>query len=241
MAGMNDAPSSPADFNSENGSRPAERALQRALKAVPLASATGTQWCATAEHDTATLLEDHCQCELKAASNALALIGRNPEKNELVERMQKLAKEELQHYEIVRQLMANRGMKHHRPQQSPYMKGLNGGRQGGAMALLDSLLISAVVEARSCERFLALTQAFRRPAAESAGSRDETLACEELAQMYENLARSESGHAWVFVELARLYYDPELVETELGRWVAHEAKVLESVPLTARMHGGNPS
>ncbi len=218
----------------ESSGTPAEvaaRALDRALRAVPLASSTSARWVQAATGDPSTLLEDHCQCELKAASNALAFMHRNPRKEELVQRMERLAREELEHYQLVRRLMARWKIEHRPPRRSPYMRGLAEARRGGGLALLDALLISAVVEARSCERFFALAGAF--PTAGGA------LPGEELAKTYGNLARSESGHAWVFVELARRYHESSLVDEELRRWVLHEARVLDEVPLSPRMHGGN--
>jgi tRNA-(ms[2]io[6]A)-hydroxylase len=159
------------------------------------------------------------------------MIGRNPEKDALVDRMQRLAREELEHYAQIRELMADRGIPHRRPQSSPYLAGLQATKLGGDRALMDLLVVSAIVEARSCERFLVLADALRddEPGAEG----------ETLAQMYLNLSRSESGHAAVFLELAKLYYSEDELEAELGRRLEVEAEVLASIPITARMHGGH--
>jgi len=181
--------------------------------------------------DLPTLLEDHCQCELKAASNALAMIGRNPEKEALVDRMQRLAKEELQHYAQIRELMAEREIPHRRPQSSPYLAGLQAAKRGGSYALMDLLVVSAIVEARSCERFVVLAGALLETRVDPEG--------ETLAQTYLNLSRSESGHAAVFLELAKLYYPEEELESELERRLVVEAEVLATIPVTARMHGGH--
>jgi tRNA-(ms[2]io[6]A)-hydroxylase len=230
----------------------AARATARALTVVPLRVRTSESWQRAALHDLPTLLEDHCQCELKAASNALALIGRNPGKNALVERMQRLAREELQHFQLLRETLASHGIEPRKPQRSPYMSGLHAMHRDPTPALLDALLISALVEARSCERFAALTQGLARETAPN--SRDRGVASstqsldspavpgpesEHLAQMYGNLARSESGHAATFLELAKLYFAPQLVEEELTRRLHLEAALLAEIPLSARMHGGN--
>jgi tRNA-(ms[2]io[6]A)-hydroxylase len=207
------------------------RATQRVLGVVPLRARTSATWRRTALEDLPTLLEDHCQCELKAAANALSLIGRNPAKNVLVDRMQRLAKEELQHYQLLRECLGARAIVPRNPQRSPYMSGLHAAHRQGIPALLGSLLVSALVEARSCERFAALEEDLR----EALGITER----ENLAQMYGNLARSEGGHAATFIELAKLYFEAELVDEELERRLRHEATLLAEIPLSARMHGGN--
>lgn len=230
----------------------AARAAARALTVVPLRVRTSESWLRVALHDLPTLLEDHCQCELKAAANALALIGRNSAKNVLVERMQRLAREELQHFQLLREALAARAIEPRKPQRSPYMSGLHAMHRDPTPALLDALLISAVVEARSCERFAALARGLARefaPNARHQGGASPTQFLdspaesgpenENLAQMYGNLARSESGHAASFLELARLYFAPQLVEEELARRLELEAVLLTEIPLSARMHGGN--
>lgn len=238
----------------------AARALERTLGIVPLRTRTSAAWLRIALNDLPTLLEDHRQCELKAAANALALIGRNPGKNVLVDRMQRLAKEELQHFQLLRELLAARSIEAQAPQRSPYMSGLHAGHRDPIPALLDALLISALVEARSCERFAALALGLRQhvPAADlrlDAPAADLRLDApaegleppaanpdprsENLAQIYENLARSESGHAATFLDLAKLYFEPRLVEEELARRLDLEAEILAEIPPSARMHGGN--
>ncbi len=230
----------------------AARAIERTLKIVPLRVRTSSAWQRLALSDLATLLEDHRQCELKAAANALALIGRNPGKNVLVDRMQRLAREELQHFQLLREVLAARAIEPFSPQRSPYMSGLHAMHRDPVPALLDALLISAVVEARSCERFVALAQGLRPQATASPGrqgvesppqsresSGDWGPNSEDLAQMYENLARSESGHAATFLELAKLYFEDHLVEEELARRLDREAALLLEIPPSARMHGGN--
>jgi tRNA-(ms[2]io[6]A)-hydroxylase len=198
-------------------------------RAVPLQVTTSKSWCEAALSDVPGLLNDHAQCELKAASTALSLIARNPEREELVGRMMVLAREELLHYRQVRDVMRLRGLRPTRPQRSPYLAGLAAlpRRQTDAGAgLLDALLGCALVEARSCERFQALVRALQ--------DRDP-----ELSRLYDALARSESGHAHLFVELAELYFPPRQVQDELAARAGHEARVLGTIPVSARMHGGN--
>jgi len=209
-----------------------DRSLDHVLSRVPLEVATSETWTRVALADLPALLEDHCQCELKAASSALSLIGRNPWRDLLAESMLRLAREETRHYRQIREIMAARGIAHHPPRRSPYVAGLQAGNRGGDLALLDALVVSAVVEARSCERFVALARAL------GSGPKDVD-AADELGALYRTLAGSESGHAHVFVELAREYYEPDLVASELARRLDLEARVLRTIPVTPRMHGGN--
>jgi tRNA-(ms[2]io[6]A)-hydroxylase len=208
-----------------------EEPLAVVLQSVPLLSASSPAWVDAALADPLALLDDHAQCELKAASNALAVVGRYPEHDILVRRMASLAREEMLHYRLVRQLLIERGGAPTRPRANPYMKGLGAERLGGEQALLDDLLVAAVIEARSCERFVVLYRGLsgRSDAADQA----------PLATFYERLARSESGHARIFVGLATELFEPELVRSELLRRCRIEAQVLESLEVSPRMHGGH--
>jgi tRNA-(ms[2]io[6]A)-hydroxylase len=203
---------------------------------VPLQSTTTERWtdCALSELDR--LLDDHCQCELKAASNALALVGRNPDREELVQAMAALAREEMLHYRQVRKILISRRARLSRPAPNPYLKGLQQLRLGGEWALLDELVVAALVEARSCERFESLAHGLRSGAGRPDRSEREA---DSLAAFYEGLARSESGHATLFADLARRYYPAELVDRELRRRSGIEAELLVRLPIVPRMHGGH--
>ena len=212
------------------------RALAHATEVVPLGCPTREVWIRAALSDLDALLDDHAQCELKAATNALAIVGRHPEHDELVKRMASLAKEEMVHYRMVRRVLLDRGGTPSRPVPNPYMKGIGRDRRGGRDSLLDDLLVCALIEARSCERFVALVR----------GLEDDDLADgidvperEALATFYGRLARSESGHATLFVRLAESLFDPALVHSELARRSEIEATTLETLPVSPRMHGGH--
>ena len=207
-----------------------ERPLATVTASVPLACPTRDVWVEAALGDLNALLDDHAQCELKAASNALAMVGRFPEHDDVVKRMASLAKEEMLHYRLVRQKLLDRGGAPTRPVPNPYMKGMARDRLGGRHALLDDLLVCAMIEARSCERFLALARGLR------AREVDDT---DDLAHFYDRLARSESGHAHLFVALAEAHFDPDRVHEELQRRSTIEAATIESLPVTPRMHGGH--
>jgi len=206
--------------------------LQRAETKVPLRTATSEAWTHLALTHVDQLLDDHTQCELKAASNALAIVGRNPGKDELVGNLMGLAREEMQHYRQVRQELIGRGGEPTRPLPSPYLKGVSADRLGSPYNLLDDLVVGALVEARSCERFVSLAHGLERGLVDVSDGKD-------LGAFYGNLARSESGHATLFLDLARLYFPTELVDRELERRLDLEARVLDSIAMTPRMHGGN--
>jgi tRNA-(ms[2]io[6]A)-hydroxylase len=201
-----------------------EPPLRAVIRSVPLHSPTSGRWTTAAVADLDALLDDHAQCELKAASNALALVGRHPEHDELVRSMSALAREEMIHYRMVRDRLIARGGRPTRPRPNAYVRGLGSGRSGGEFALLDDLLIAALIEARSCERFVVLGRRIQSP---------------DLAAFYARLARSESGHAHRFVALAGELFDPGLVGTELERLSHIESRILEELPVSARMHGGH--
>jgi tRNA 2-(methylsulfanyl)-N6-isopentenyladenosine37 hydroxylase len=209
-----------------------DEALERTLQAVGLGSHSGDPWLRCALGSVNALLDDHGQCELKAAANALSIVVRNPQHDLLVRRMSGLAKEEMHHYRIVRQVLVSRGQTPSRPEANPYMRKLGRGRRGRDEALLDDLIIAAIVEARSCERFVVLAHALGGPASatvEEAGA---------LTALYGRLAKSESGHARLFLNLAHEYFEADLVAHELGRRIELESQILALLPATARMHGG---
>lgn len=201
-----------------------EAPLAVVIRSVPLHCVTAPAWVDAALASPLELLDDHAQCELKAASNALAMVGRFPEHDSLVRKLSALAREEMIHYRMVRDLLIQRGGAPTRPVPNPYVKGLNAQRKGGEFALLDDLVVGAIIEARSCERFVALYRA---------------LEGDPLGAFYERLARSESGHANLFLQLAADLFDPGLVQPELDRRCRLEAQVLASLPVTPRMHGGH--
>jgi tRNA-(ms[2]io[6]A)-hydroxylase len=105
-------------------------------------------------------------------------------------------------------------------------------RLGSPYNLLDDLIVGALVEARSCERFLSLAHGLDRGLVEVGDAA-------ELSGFYAALARSESGHATLFLDLAAAHFPAELVDRELHRRLALEERVLAEIPLSPRMHGGN--
>jgi len=199
-----------------------------------LASTTAPQWSESMLATSATideLLLDHAHCEKKAASTALSLIFRYPERAALITPLSELAREELSHFEQVVALLRARGREFERLAPSPYAaKLMQGVRIHEPVRLLDTLLCCALIEARSCERMQLLARAFE--------ARVEAPGMRELFELYEGLLASEARHFATYVELAR---QCSLVgEAELGKRLAelaeHEAEVIRAATGTTRMH-----
>lgn len=153
-----------------------------------LGQATPRAWLDTAASSLPELLIDHANCELKAASSALAIIYRYPERDQLVWRMSRLAREELRHFEQVRQLLRARDVAFIRVSASRYASTLRSAvRDTEPERLLDTLIVGALIEARSCERFAAL------------------LPClpDDVATFYGGLLASEARHFEQYLGFAR--------------------------------------
>ncbi|HPF40888.1 MAG TPA: tRNA-(ms[2]io[6]A)-hydroxylase [Phycisphaerae bacterium] len=196
---------------------------------LPLRYQTPDAWAQQALCDPLALLNDHAHLEKKAAANALELLNRWPEPNPpeyWVEKMSAIARDEVDHLAIVTRLLARRGgrlAKHHRNHYASELRKLVRTGRGPA-ELLDRLMISALIEARSCERFEVLSRN-----------------CEdtELRRLYDDLWASENGHYRIFIDLARQLPDStESVEARWSEMLDAEAQIIQSQPPGARMHSG---
>ena len=174
------------------------------------------------------LLADHAQCELGAASAAQALIARYPDRSALVGRMSALAVEELQHFRRVHRLLLERGGTLPSPTPNPYAEGLLRHARGSEDPLLDRLLVGALIERRSLERFELLAEAAPR------------LGEPELATLYAELGPSEAGHGRLFLELAREAAPEAAVHGRLRHWTRLEARLIEGLGFDYRIHSGPP-
>jgi tRNA-(ms[2]io[6]A)-hydroxylase len=155
---------------------------------VNLRVATPDAWLRAALADPLAVLGDHAHCEKKAAASALSLISAYPERSELVRAMGALAREEAGHFLKVHEALIARGGTLPRDVADPYVNDLlTQVRHDTAGRLVDRLLISALIEARSHERLELLAQ---------------NLADPDLRALYAELARAEVGHAALFVRLA---------------------------------------
>jgi len=162
--------------------------------AVPLAlqqflqAPTPHAWLDAAERRLPELLLDHANCELKAASTALAFIYRYPEATHLCAGMSRLAREELRHFEQVRALLDKRGVPFRRLSASRYAGGLREAvRAAEPGRLADLLIVGALIEARSCERFAALVPRLPR----------------DIGRLYARLLAAEARHFEHYLAYAR--------------------------------------
>ena len=155
--------------------------------AIPLLSATDPRWFALAAARWQDLLLDHANCEKKAASTALALMFSYPEDFELADRMSRLAREELRHFELVQEQLRALAVPFRRLSPSRYAEGLRKTlRRTENERRQDLLLTGALIEARSHERFLGLIPLLGEP----------------LGPFYASLAAAESRHAGLYLRLA---------------------------------------
>jgi len=187
-----------------------------------LTSSTSAAWLERALAHLDEVLVDHAHCEKKAASTAVSLLFRYPERSDLGLALSALAREELRHFEQVVALVQARGvpMRHLRP--SPYAgRLLSAVRTHEPARLLDTLLCLALIEARSCERMQLVAAAVPDPA---------------VARLYRQLLASEARHHHTYVDLARPLVASGELTARLDELARHEAAVLvEPTPLV-RLH-----
>ena len=186
---------------------------------------TDPRWVNIVEGNIEEILTDHAWCEQKAASNAISLIVQNSELTELVTDMLALAKEEIDHFEQVHNLIKARGFSLGRERKDSYVNELFQFMQKGGSrtaALVDRLLFSAMIEARSCERFRVLST---------------NISDKELAEFYHRLMVSEAGHYTTFIGYARKYGKDIDVDKRWKEWLDHEATVIARYGKQETIHG----
>ncbi len=189
-----------------------------------LAAATAPAWTRCAIAGLEELLVDHAHCEKKAAGSALNLIFRYPRHTSLLDPLSRLAREELVHFEQVLAILRARGVAFAPQKPAPYAGRLRGAtRAADPQRLVDALLCSALIEARSCERFALLANAVGEP---------------ELRDFYAALHAAESRHQRVYVELAGAFAPPGELRARHRELAEREAAILAQTPLAARMHAG---
>lgn len=195
---------------------------------------TDPAWVDAAAADVDGLLADHAHCELKAAQSALAIVGRfADEAPEIVEPLCDLAREETQHFRQVHQRIRDRGQHAEgasdepgigKPEPDAYVNALRNtarAQRPVAPILLDRLLVSAMIEARSCERFKLLADHFPDGG---------------LRTFYRGLMEAEARHFTLFRGLAEARYGAE-ARRRLARLAEAEAEIAESLPLGPQVHG----
>jgi tRNA-(ms[2]io[6]A)-hydroxylase len=195
-----------------------------------LAVATPQNWLDWAVMQQDILLIDHAHCEKKAASTALSLMYRYVDDDALLQRLSKLAREELVHFEQVLKLMRQLGVTYRSISAAPYAANLLAlAQQQEPWRLIDRLLISALIEARSCDRFGALVPCLDEP----------------LKSFYAGLLKSEARHFQVYLDHAQRTADAagisaQAVQTRQDFWCETEAKLILTPTETFRFHSGVP-
>jgi len=189
-----------------------------------LPCATPPAWIGWALQHPDILLIDHAHCEKKAASTALNLMFRYVDRPELLDALSQLAREELLHFEQVLQIMRQRGVTYDHMTPARYAKGLRQHvRTSEPGRLIDTLIVGALIEARSCERFAALA-----PHVD-----------EELGRYYRYLLKSESRHFEDYLTLAEQYAGGP-IEERVGFFKEVERELVESPDSEFRFHSGTP-
>jgi tRNA-(ms[2]io[6]A)-hydroxylase len=188
---------------------------------------TDPRWVNIVEENIEEILTDHAWCEQKAATNAITIVTINSEYPDLVTDMLALAKEELTHFEMVHEIIKKRGLVLGRERKdgyvgelAKYMKQSNTGSR--VSGFVERMLFSAMVEARSCERFKVLSQ---------------NIQDEELSKFYWDLMESEAGHYTTFITYARKYGQGIDVEKRWREWLEFEASIIASYGTSSTVHG----
>jgi tRNA 2-(methylsulfanyl)-N6-isopentenyladenosine37 hydroxylase len=186
---------------------------------------TDPHWVNIVESNIDEILTDHAWCEQKACTNALSMIVNNPNYTELVTALIEIAKEELQHFEQVHDLIKSRGKVLGLERKDNYVNELyKFMNKGGSrkQSLVDRLLFSAMIEARSCERFRVLSENINDP---------------ELAKFYRDLMISEATHYTTFIGFARKYGDDINVDKRWKEWLEFEASIITNYGKSETIHG----
>lgn len=186
---------------------------------------TDPRWVNLAEKSLDEILTDHAYCEQKAATSCITLIQRYSDKEKLVEELSPIVTEEWGHFRSVMAELKKRNLKLGRQRKDEYVNELlkfetKGGNEDDR--LLDKLLVCALIEARSCERFKRLSEGL-----------DEKY----LRDFYRKFMESEAGHYTLFIELAETYFDKNKVQRRWKEWLEYEAKIIRNLNVRGdRMH-----
>ncbi len=195
---------------------------------LPLKYFTPESWAESAVKDLDSLLNDHAHLEKKAAANALEMLLRWPDPSppeNWVSAMTSIASDEVAHLNSVTRLLSRRGGKLSRSHRNGYAKLLRGEVRSrpNHENLIDRLLVSALIEARSCERFFLLSKGVEN---------------EELSRLYETLYKSEAGHYRVFLTLARELPKSWAVDERWQEFLNKEAEFIQMQAPGSTMHSG---
>ncbi|MBS1593250.1 MAG: tRNA-(ms[2]io[6]A)-hydroxylase [Bacteroidetes bacterium] len=186
---------------------------------------TDPRWVNLAEKSIEEILTDHAYCEQKATSTNISLIQNYPEYEEMVDAVTPVVSEEWGHFKMVLEQLKKRGMKLGPQRKDIYVNELmKFVRKGGSRkeSLTDKLLLSAMIEARSCERFKLLSKEVNDA---------------ELREFYKRLMVSEAGHYKLFLDLAISVTGEDIVNKRWQEWLDYEAEVMQNIEVRGdRMH-----
>lgn len=186
---------------------------------------TETSWVEVAKKGLQQLLTDHAFAEQKAASNAVSITINYSEETALVSAMAEIAIEEMEHFKMVHDLMKARGLVLGQASKNDYALKLQKffpKTSDRTDALIQRLLVAALIEARSCERFKVFA---------------DNMKDEELCKFYHDLMVSEANHYTTFLGFARKYQDRELVDKKWNDLLAFEADMMKNRGTSAKVHG----
>ena len=186
---------------------------------------TDPRWKDIAQKNIHDILVDHAYCEQKAASSCISLIVQYPEREKLVEALTPVVKEEWEHFERVIGDLKKRDFGLGQQRKDEYVEALSKFiKKGGSREehLVEKLLMNALIEARSCERFKILWK---------------NISDADLAEFYHELMISEAGHYKNFLQLAKEYYPEDLVMKRWSEWLQYEAELMQKLEVRGdRMH-----
>ena len=188
--------------------------------------ATDPRWADIAESNLEEILTDHAYCEQKAASSAISIIIQYPEYSELVGKMSEIAIEEMDHFCRVHQIIIQRGYTLGRDRKDDYVAKLFlffKSSHDRRINLINKLLLSAMIEARSCERFRLLSKKLKD---------------QELSDFYHELEQSEASHYTLFLNFAKHYGEGFIdVEQRWEEFLKYEAEIIAGLGNTEKIHG----
>tara|TARA_R110001592_G_scaffold359340_2_gene665614 strand:- start:53101 stop:53682 length:582 start_codon:yes stop_codon:yes gene_type:complete len=190
-----------------------------------LKMATDPRWVNIVEKNIAEILTDHAYCEQKASSNAISIIVKFPQHSDLVTEMTAIALEEMEHFGMVHEEILKRGLTLGKERKDPYVNDLLAfAKQGGneEERLVDRLLVAAMIEARSCERFRLLS---------------EEISDKDLRVFYRDLMESEARHYTTFLKLAKKYGGKIDVDKRWAEFLAYETSIITKYGTKETMHG----
>lgn len=186
---------------------------------------TDPRWVNIVETNISEILTDHAYCEQKAATNAINIVIQFPEYPDLVDALLELAREELQHFQLVHKKIIERGYALGKERRDEYVFELNNFIRKGHtknIVLVDKLLFSALVEARSCERFKVLSDNISDP---------------DLKEFYRDLMISEANHYTLFLGFAKKYADGVDVDQRWKEYLEYEAEIISKYGKKETIHG----